>query len=278
MSLIKEKFNTSSPLPSILPEEWKGIMQGCEAVIFDSLDQFVYTVSKLTQRENNKCGMSYKEALEKLTRRQSDFPQQEQELIRNRVRANLLKRGLITQEIYENFQYSTDGTQVGVDVGKYAAGEPDCVMTPAKEYVDFFYELYVNISYPYFVTNEDVRTNVAKLLATVEELERQHIFIKINAVFPALNCEYTDDYDKRSKFFSVIPLFSHKDFKSVDTMSSVVNERLLRKFYFAILEDLYGKNLCGTYGNPVKLDHTINIGDELNEIDLFETILKTTGA
>lgn len=274
MSLIEQKFNTDAFLPAILPQEWKEKMDGSKSVIFDSLDQFVYTVSKLTQQKDNNCDISYEEALRKLIRKESDFPKEEQELIRNKVRANLFKRGLITQEIYENFRYATDGTQLGVDVAKYAAGEPDCVITPSKDYIDFFYELYVSVSYPYTVENKEVRKNVAKLLATVEELERQHIFIKINAVLPVFDCLTS----KRNKFFSIIPLFSHKDFKSVDVMSSVINERLLRKFYFAIMEDLYGTDLCSTYGYPVNLQKTINIGNELNEIELFETVLKTTGA
>lgn len=277
MSLIKEKFDTTMPLPSILLQDWKDKMKGCDAVIFDSLDQFVYTVSKLTQKNENTCEISYTNALRKLIRKESDFPKSTQESVRNTVRSNLFKRGLITQEIYENFRYTTDGTQVGVDVGKYAAGEPDCVLTPAREYIDFFYEMYINISYSAWVEDNTIRDNLAKLLATVEELERQHIFIKINAVLPITNPKVYSE-GENNKFFSIIPLFSHKDFKSVDLMSSVVNDRLLRKFYFAILEDLYGSKLSDDYGEVTQLSKAIDIGNDLNEIELFENIVKIAGA
>jgi len=277
MSLIEEKFNTSAPLPHIFPQEWKETMQGCDSVLFDNLDQFVYTVSKLKQRQDSNCGMSYSDALAKLVKRESDFPKEEQEEIRNLVRQNLFKRGLITQEVYEDFRYSTDGTKVDVDVGKYAAGEADCVITPARQYIDYFYELYISISYPWTVDNDAVRKNVAKLLATVEELERQHVFIKINVVLPIRNPRSCSDENGNNKFFSVIPLFSHKDFKSVDIMSSVVNDRLLRKFFFAVVEDFYGENLDSGYGTPVQLEKAMNIGYDFNEIDLFESVQQSVG-
>ena len=188
-----------------------------------------------------------------------------------------MKRGLITEEIYENFRYATDGTQLGVDVGKYAAGEADCVITPSRQYIDYFYELYISISYSCDVSNETVRSNVAKLLATVEELERKHIFIKINVVLPILNAGY-DDKGNHKNFFSVIPVFSHKDFKSVPIMSSVVNEKLLRKFYFAILENLYGKKIHHGYGYPTQMDKAMNIGYSFNEVDLFKSVVESVGA
>lgn len=278
MSIIKENFKTSSPIPDILPKSWKDIMQGSDVVLFNNLDHFIYTVSKLKQKQDSNCGMSYSTALEKLSKRESDFPKKEQESIRNLVRENLFKRGLITEEVYENFRYSSDGTQVGIDVGKYAAGEADCVITPSRQYIDFFYELYISISYPYNITNEQVRDNVAKLLATVEELERQHIFIKINVVLPINNPKHCSEEQTTNKFFSVIPVFSHKDFKSVDVMSSVVNERLLRKFFFAVLEDIYGDSLHSSYGTPVKLEKAMCIGDDFDEIELFESIKNLVGA
>ena len=280
MSLIKEKFDLDLPLSSIFLEDWKDRMKGCDNLSFDNLDHFIYLVSKLSQKDDKKCGMSYNEAIKKLTRKESDFPKSEQESIRNLVRKNLFKRGLITEEIYENYKYSTDGTQVGVDVAKYASGEADCVITPSKQYIDFFYEMYINISYPYSVSNEDVRTNVAKLLATVEELERQHVFIKINTLFPNSQPREpnTVQEGKTNKFFSSIPIFSHRDYKSVDLMSSIINDRLLRKFYFAILEDVYGEDLVQGYGYPIKLPQTLNIGEEFDEIELFQDIKSFVGA
>lgn len=277
MSTKLNKIKTTKPMNSILPDKWKEEFVSFENVTFDNLDHFVYVVSELKQNEDDKCGMLYKDALDNLIKRKSDFPESEQEFVRNLVRKNLLKRGLITQEVYESFRYTSDGTNVGVDVGKYAAGEAECVLTPARHYIDFFYELYISISYPYSVTNSKVRENVAKLLATIEELERQHIFIKINVVLP-IDRPKRSSTEQGNKFFSLIPLFSHKDAKSVSIMSSVVNDKLLRKFYFAILENLYGDNLAYGYGTPMFLKDSINIGGELNEIELFESIKKKLGA
>lgn len=273
MSYIKENFDTTVPRPTIMPKKWDSFVSN-DNVIFNNLDHFIHTVSKLEQKEDSKCGVSYKEALNQMVLRKSGLTEDAKESIRNLVRSNLHKRGLITEEVYEEFKYSNSGTNLGVDVGKYAAGDPDCVLTPSRQYIDFFYELYISISYSWSVTDEAVRKNVAKLLATVEELERQHIYIKIVVVFPDKG---PTTCGKRN-FFSSIPVFHHKDFKSVDVMSSVVNERLLRKFYFAILEDLYGENLDYGYGTPVNLDKTINIGHELNEVELFEKIVNEVGA
>lgn len=268
-------FNLSTPLPDIFPKAWnEEIEKSPDFMAFRNLDHFRHIVSNITQREDDACDMSYKIALDKLIRGISDFPETEQASIRNLVRSNLHKRGLITEEVYEAYRYSVDGTNVGVDVAKYANGEPDCVITPSVQYIDFFYELYISISYPYNITNNAIRDSVAKLLATIEELERQHIFIKIVMVLPIRGITNDD----KNYYFAAIPLFSHKDTKSVSMMSSVLNDRLLRKFFFAILEELYGSKLSGNYGYAVSLKGTMNVGKEFNEVEFFEDIVKTVGA
>lgn len=264
----------TKPLFDIFPASWKDEMGKCHFLPFRNLDHFKHEVSKIKQRQDSMCDMSYAEALDMLVKGKSDFPEEEQGSIRNLVRSNLLKRGLITEEVYENFRYTTDGTQVDVDAGKYAAGEPDCVITPSKQYVDFFYELYISISYPYNIDNADIRKNVAKLLATVEELERRHIFVKVTLVLPINGCAMDDV----GNFFSTIPLFSHKDQKSVSVMSSVINDRLLRKFYFAVLETVFGSNLACGYGSPIQLDKAMNVGKEFNEIEFYENVVNEVGA
>lgn len=276
MSIISESLKTTAPLSHLFPSEWKKEFTVNDAFLFNSLDHFKFIVSKLTQKQDNKCDITYAKALDMLIRGESDFKKTEQESIRNLVRKNLLKRGLITEEIYENFRYSADGTQVGLDVAKYASGEPECVITPSVQYIDFFYELYVSVSYPWSIPNDVIKENVAKLLATVEELERQHIFIKITAVAPVRRSGYYDN-GEHSNMFAAIPLFSHKEVKSVETMSSVVNEKLFRKFIFAVMENFYGDNIGSGYGYPEKLPKTINIGETLNEVELFENIVQEVG-
>ncbi len=166
--MTTSNFDLKLPFPDIFPPTWKDAIGPCDFMAFRNLDHFKHVVSGIKQAATDSCNMEYDVALAKLLKGESDFPEAEQVSIRNLVRSNLHKRGLITEEVYENFRYSTDGTQVDVDVGKYANGEPDCVITPARQYIDFFYELYISISYPYYVDNETIRANVAKLLATIE--------------------------------------------------------------------------------------------------------------
>lgn len=261
-------------LPDIFPKEWSEILKHTNLMMFRNLDHFKHEVKKITQQKDNNCGMSYEKALSMLLKNESDFDVEKQESIRNLVRSNLFKRGLITEEIYENYRYSTDGTKIDVDYGKYCAGEADCVITPTTEYIDFFYELFISISYDYRVQDSSVKENLAKLLATIEELERQRIFIKITLVLPAKDSVYVEKYNN---FFSYIPLFSHKELKSVEIMSAVINERLLRKFYFALMENAFKKNLAPGYGKPLNLPNAMNIGYEFNEIEFFEEIVKKVG-
>jgi len=269
MHKVLEELDTDKPLNSLFPWDNRENQDNLE---FRNLQHFIHVVGKLKQINDDYCDISYEKAFKELQQKVPQIDAEKQDSIRNLVRSNLHKRGLITEEIYEQFRYATDGTQVGVDVGKYAAGEPDCVITPSRQYVDFFHELFVNVSYPWGIANEEIIANTAKLLATIEELERQHIFIKITLVFPASGSK-EDRF-----FFSSIPLFSHKDHKSVGTMSAVLNDRLLRKFFFAILEDFYGTELVSGYGHPVTLEGTMNIGDEFHEIEFFTEIKNKVGA
>ena len=104
------------------------------------------------------------------------------------------------------------------------------------------------------------------MLATIEELQRQHIHIKVSLVLPILKANSKND------FFSIIPVFSHKEFKTAEVMSSVLNNRLLRKFYFAVLEDFYKKDLAYNYGMAVNLPDAVNIGQNFNEVKFFTDI------
>lgn len=273
MHQILEQFNTGLPFPSVFPPQFDEFTKKRDYFTFRNLPHFAHVVSKLTQKEDNYCDMTYAEALRKLVSGEGDFPESEQESIRNLVRSKLHKRGLISEDVYEAYRYTVDGVDVGTDIGKYCAGEADCIISPARQYVDYFYELFINVSYPYWVTNEQIRTNCAKLLATIEELERQHIFIKIAMVLPIRGPSSSDQ-----NFFADVPLFSHKDPKSVSTMSAVINDRLLRKFFFAIMENYYGDTLRGTYGTAVELDGAMGIGKEFDEIAFFQEVVLSVGA
>ena len=266
---MKLDIKLDRPLADILPKEWRAVLpSNLDNAEFRNLRHFKNFVSTVTQKKDNMCDVSYAEALRDLLSEKPLFSADKVEHIRNLVRANLLKRGLITKEIYDRYKYNVDG--LIVDIGELNTGNPECVLTPAHSYVNHFHELYINISYPYYVTNETVVENAIKLLATIEELERLHIFIKVSLVL------VSQDLDTRNgkSLITTIPLFSHKDYKSVETMGAVVNDRLLRKFCFALFEDIYGSDLVSGYGKALNLPKTINIGETLDEIDLFTEIQK----
>lgn len=272
---IFNDLNVHIPYPDVFPESFKTYFKSVDFMQFRNLDHFKFVVSKLKQREADKCGMDYYTALMKLMKSEGDFPKEEQVLIRDKVRQNLHKRGLITEEVYEEYKYATEGTQVGVDPAKYAAGEPDCVITPTHQYVDYFYELYISISYSCYVEDSAIREECAKLLATIEELERQHIYIKITLVLPIETVAF--DSEKSHNYFACVPLFSHKEPKNVNVMSSVVNERLLRKFFFAVLENFYEEDLADNYGTAVDLNGAFTLGNEFDEVEFFERVLEAVG-
>lgn len=270
--MIKDQFNLDAPMLDIFPEEWRDQITEYYNVEFRNLDHFKHVVSQLKQKDDKNCDVSYEQALKELIAGKSQIEKKEHAEIQNLVKSNLFKRGLITEEVYEAWKYDTEGTRIDVDVAKYADGQPDCVIVPQREYIDFFYELYVSISYPWSVANAKVRENVVKLLSTIEELERQHVFIKITLVLPTRNSGTNNE--RKQNMFSTIPLFSHRETKDAFTMSSVLNERLLRKFYFAVLEDLFGKNIAWGYGQPMELHKAMNIGNHFDEVEFFQLVME----
>lgn len=278
MNSLLQKFNTGLPFPEVFPDSFTEAFGHGDYFSFRNLDHFRHVCSKLTQKVDDKCGISYAHALSKLLSGVSDLTPAEHEAMRESVRSRLHKRGLITEDTYEAYRYTTDGTQVGVDVGKYAAGEPDCVISPAVEYVDFFYELYINVSYPYSVEDETIRKTCAEVLAAIEELERQHIYIKVAMVLPIKGVKRNRRTDCYSNFFADVPLFSHKEAKDAYKMASVINERLLRKFFFAIIEDFYGDEIASGYGKAVQLNDALNLSQSFDPVDFFQNVVASVGA
>lgn len=263
---MKYDLPLTRPIRDIHPTSWstKLDLTTLDYAEFRNLHHFKHYVSKLTQRKDDHCGVTYSQAVKELLADKSQLEPGEYESIRNLVRSNLMKRGLISESVYESFKYDVDG--IAVDVAKIIAGDPECFLKPAYSYKNYFYELYVNISYPGSISDSHVREQMCKLLATIEELERQHIYIKVTLV----DVSRRVSTDGRS-LLTVLPLFSHKDPKSVETMSAVLNERLLRKFMFAMSEDLYDDRLVYSYGEAIELPDTIR-PVSLDEVDLFTSI------
>lgn len=260
-----------STLMDIYPKEWKNTlkMDNTDVLQYRNLTHFKHHVSTLRQKEDNNCGVGYERALKEMLSNTAVINTGDYEIIKNKVKQVLLKRGLISENVYESFEYTVDGQGV-VDVAKYLANDPECILTPKMSYTNYFYELYISISYDWSVTNETIIENMSKILATIELLEKEHYYCKITLVFPDKRCNYGEG---PSNLLVLIPLFSHKDHKSIETMSAVLNDRLLRKFCFAILEDKYKSNLASGYGQSVELDKTINVGYNVNEIELAQQII-----
>ena len=268
------KFNKLSYL---LPESWDNILHHadgdkvpCVIQQYNHLEHFKATVSKLTDKCPSGNNRTYKTDLKNLLKGTPQIDNKEYEVIKNRVKQTLVKRGLISDTIYESYKYDIEGDIV--DVAKVIAEDPMCCLVPANSYKEHFYELYINISYPFTVTNDEVQRSMAKLLATIELLEREHYYCKVTLVFPAQNVTKGSSY--KTNYFSSIPLFSHKEHKSIEKMSSVLNSKLLRVFYFAILEDTFKDDLSGGYGSVLKLPYSIVPDNELNEVELCESIIK----
>lgn len=266
-------ININKPMHDILPKEWKNTVRTdkLDYIPFRNLQHFKNYVSSVKQKKDDNCGVSYSDAVRDLITEKPQFSKQQYESIRDLVRQNLHKRGLITDEIYDRYKYNVEG--VIVDIAELATGNPECALTPAYNYKNHFYELYISISYPHHVTNETVVNNAIRLLSTIEELERQHIFIKVTLVF----ADISPVVDNSRDMLMTLPLFSYKDFKSIETMSAVVNDRLLRKFCFALLEDVYGNELDSGYGRATEMYSAINIGDLFDEIAFFNKVLETIG-
>ncbi|MFA7029625.1 MAG: hypothetical protein WC179_05080 [Candidatus Cloacimonadaceae bacterium] len=260
---------TDTPLMDIHPKEWKDILDPKDTITYQyrNLLHFKSHVKTLTQKQDNNCDISYIKALKELLTDTPTIKEDEYQLIKNRVKQALLKRGLISENIYESYHYDVEGELC--DVAKVIAEDPACFLVPTEKYTAYFYELYISISYPYSVPNSTIMDNLSKLLATIELLEREHIYCKVTLVFPDSNCAPGD----KKNFLAMIPLFSHRDVKSISTMSAVLNDRLLRKFFFAILEDTFDHKLYESYGNAIKFPNVINIGDVLNEVELCQSIL-----
>lgn len=258
-----------SALADIHPSSWKEILSPKDTLIYQyrNLHHFKHHVKHLTQLGDDECGIPYVDALRDLLNDTPTITEGEYTIIKNRVKESLLKRGLITESVYESYHYDVEGELW--DVAKVIAEDPACFLVPTEKYISYFYELYISISYPYTVSNSTIRENMAKILATVELLEREHIYCKITLVFPDQNCSSGD----KKHFLATIPLFSHRDEKSIQTMSAVLNDRLLRKFFFAVLEDTFKEKLRANYGHAIDIPNVINVGHTLNEVDFCKSIL-----
>jgi len=160
---------------------------------------------------------------------------------------------------------------MNIDIARYAAGEPDCVLTQTKKpKQNIFYEIYLSISYEWSVSDSTINRNISKLFAVISLLEKEHYYCKISLVFPDRNCNIGEG---NSNLLVVIPVFSHREVKTLATLSAVINPFTLRKWGFNLLEEKYGDNLASGYGRPVDLPLCYNIGRDIDVGRIAEEIM-----
>lgn len=183
------------------------------------------------------------------------------ETVRNTVRNNLVKRGIVTGTIYEGYKYAVDG--LILDHAELAAGNSECMMSPVKKYDKWFYELYVNMSIPWSVDESEIQENAIKLIETIKLLEERNIEIKINVIL------FSDGMFRDGRnYLSVIPICSHLDYKDYNLLS-FMDGKFLRGPLFQIMKS---HEVTEGLGRATKLDNSVNLW-ELEETELAERVL-----
>jgi len=259
------------PVLDYQPKEWIPIVGKNTYVLnFRNLQHFKHTMSKLTLKSNSFEQVSYEECVSDLMQGKGLIEPKEYELIKSKVKENLIAKRLISKDIYQGFEYTTEGDTI--DVARFASGNPECCIKPKYKGKVDFYELNINTAVLESVSEKTIKDRIARILATVELLEQKRIYIKINAITYSTDVSYSSKFDKHDVCV-VVPVFSHKEPKDITKMSSVLNSRFHRKFTFAIRESIYGNNIDSGYGCSGALPKTINIKDNLDECVLAESII-----
>ncbi len=251
---------TDNPLARHHPQSWREAMDLDKAVILDfrNRNHFINTMSSVTALDDSRCGISYANALTELKAGTGVIPQAQYDVIKHKVKESLLKKNLISESIYEGFEYTHEGELV--DIARFMEGNPQCCITPKSTGKNYFYELYINISVNGNVSNKTINDRVAQILATVELLESERIYIKLNVIDTSINAGNSG----KPHCLVIVPIFSHRDHKNIDIMSSIVNERFLRKFMFTLSESIWEDDLDDGYGKALSLPNTINIADSFD--------------
>ncbi len=189
------------------------------------------------------------------------------DLVVNTVRNNLIKRGIVTGTIYEGYKYDVEGDTI--DYAELATGNPACMMKPIKKYDKYFYELYINMSIPYFVDESNIVDGAIRLAETIKALEELHIEIKVNVVLYSQGM-----FSNRDNYLFVMPLLSHLEYKDHQAILPYIDGEFLREALFTVMKN--NGNTTEGLGNATKLDNTVNLW-ELDEVELAEKIIDELG-
>ncbi len=188
------------------------------------------------------------------------------EQIRNQVRNSLIKRGIITGTLYEGYKYDVDG--LIVDYAELASGNPECMMKPLKKYDKWFYELYINMSIPWNVEENDINSGAIRLIETIKALEELNVEIKVNVMMAARGM-YTSGRD----YIAIIPICNHLEFKDYNLLYPFVTGEFLRGPMFQTMRS--GESVTYNLGYPVKFENALNLWEitEGYEVELAERVL-----
>ena len=188
-------------------------------------------------------------------------------LVINNVRNNLIKRGIVTGTIYEGYKYDIEGDII--DYAELATGNPACMMKPVKKYDKYFYELYINMSIPYHIKEEEIIEGAIRLAETIKALEELHIEIKVNIVLYSQGM-----FNNNDNYLFIMPLLSHLEYKDHKLLLPYIDGEFLRKVLFTVMTN--NGNTSSDLGNATKLDNTVNLWD-LDEVALAEKIIGELG-
>jgi len=267
--ITKRKTRVLSDLyPAVWEQQFKDTGQQIDVIEFNNIQHFKQALKKVKLNKDGSAdqqGVPFKDALKDLIVGKSVINKKQFTTIKDEVKSVLHKRGLISENVYEGYKYDIEGHFI--DIAEYIAGNPECMLKPKIAYKNFFYELFISAAYLSNVSDSTVKKNVAKILATIQLLEKEHIYIKVTIVAAS-----SDTIEGENGLVVAIPLFSHKEEKTIETMSSIINERFFRTFIFGLREDKYGEKLSGGYGRTIDLKETIILHD-VNVEKIAENIL-----
>ena len=236
-----------------------------EVQAFDNVHEFQLFLQKAPQKEYNSKNKLFLKEVAHGTK----VSEAKVKLIRNEVRNNLIKRGIITGAIYEGYKYDVEGEIV--DHAKLAAGLPDCMLKPIKKYDKWFYELYINMSIPYYVDENRITDGAIRLIETIKALEERNIQIKVNVVLYSQGM-FRGHPDYKNYLF-ILPVCSHEVYKDYKSLLPYCSGNFLRGPMFTVMHDRNDKVDNGL-GLATKLDNTVNLWELKDAGELAERVLK----
>ena len=254
--MIGDNVKITKILKDIYPKD----LRFSDDVNIQEFDNRQHYVASLRESGN------YGSAVTKFLEQVKNGPKVDQthvDTIRNTVRNNLIKRGIITGTVYEGFKYAVDG--LIIDYAELAAGNPECMLKPVKKYDKYFYELYVNMSIPWKVEASEISDGAIRLIETITALEELNIEIKVNLIMSSRGM-----YTSGESYLCIIPICSHLEFKDYNLLYPYMTGEFLRGPMFQTMKN--GKPVQGNLGRAVKLNNAVNVW-ELREEVLAQRVL-----